>query len=110
MSKTFARSSLCALTMTIMTAHAAEPPTNLDKPEGRLDIIAWPGYIERGQTDKQYDWVTQFEKETGCAVNVKTAATSDEMVSLMTKGGLRSGYGIRRCLAAFDYGQTRAAD
>lgn len=109
MSKTFARSSLCALTMTIMTAHAAEPPTNLDKPEGRLDIIAWPGYIERGQTDKQYDWVTQFEKETGCAVNVKTAATSDEMVSLMTKG-LRSGYGIRRCLAAFDYGQTRAAD
>ncbi|EIR8065546.1 spermidine/putrescine ABC transporter substrate-binding protein, partial [Escherichia coli] len=87
MSKTFARSSLCALTMTIMTAHAAEPPTNLDKPEGRLDIIAWPGYIERGQTDKQYDWVTQFEKETGCAVNVKTAATSDEMVSLMAKGG-----------------------
>lgn len=87
MSKTFARSSLCALSMTIMTAHAAEPPTNLDKPEGRLDIIAWPGYIERGQTDKQYDWVTQFEKETGCAVNVKTAATSDEMVSLMTKGG-----------------------
>lgn len=46
MSKTFARSSLCALTMTIMNAHAAEPPTNLDKPEGRLDIIAWPGYIE----------------------------------------------------------------
>ncbi len=42
MSKTFARSSLCALSMTIMTAHAAEPPTNLDKPEGRLDIIA-PG-------------------------------------------------------------------
>lgn len=68
MSKTFARSSLCALTMTIMTAHAAEPPTNLDKPEGRLDIIAWPGYIERGQTDKQYDWVTQFEKETGLSL------------------------------------------
>lgn len=41
MSKTFARSSLCALTMTIMTAHAAEPPTNLDKPEGRL--ILSPG-------------------------------------------------------------------
>lgn len=109
MSKTFARSSLCALSMTIMTAHAAEPPTNLENPEGRLDIIALPGYIERGQTDKQYDWVTQFEKETGCAVNVKTAATSDEMVSLMVKG-LRSGYGIRRCLAAFDYGQTRAAN
>ena len=50
MSKQFALSSLCALSMTLMTAQAAEPPTSLDKPEGRLDIIAWPGYIERGQT------------------------------------------------------------
>lgn len=87
MSKKFARSSLCALGMTIMTAQAAEPPKAIGDGEGRLDIIAWPGYIERGQTDKNYDWVTQFEKETGCAVNVKTAATSDEMVSLMAKGG-----------------------
>ncbi len=63
------------------------PEGSRGKGEGRLDIIAWPGYIERGQTDKNYDWVTQFEKETGCAVNVKTAATSDEMVSLMAKGG-----------------------
>lgn len=55
--------------------------------EGQLDIIAWPGYIERGETDKSYDWVTSFEKDTGCKVNVKTAATSDEMVALMTKGG-----------------------
>ena len=31
--------------------------------------------------------MTQFEKETGCKVSVKTAATSDEMVSLMNQGG-----------------------
>jgi len=55
--------------------------------EGQLDIVAWPGYIERGATDKAYDWVTQFETATGCKVNVKTAGTSDEMVSLMTQGG-----------------------
>src|SRR5262245_49407943 len=59
----------------------------LGAPEGQLDIVAWPGYIERGDTDKSYDWVTQFEKDTGCKVNVKTAGTSDEMVSLMTQGG-----------------------
>ncbi len=47
-----ARGSLCALGMAILTAQAAEPPASLDKGEGRLDIIAWPGYIERGQTDK----------------------------------------------------------
>lgn len=55
--------------------------------EGQVDIIAWPGYIERGETDKAYDWVTGFEAKTGCKVSVKTAGTSDEMVSLMTQGG-----------------------
>ncbi len=49
--------------------------------------MAWAGYVERGETDKNYDWVTGFEKETGCKVNVKTAATSDEMVALMNEGG-----------------------
>jgi putative spermidine/putrescine transport system substrate-binding protein len=55
--------------------------------EGEVDIVAWPGYIERGETDKAYDWVTDFEAKTGCKVNVKTAATSDEMVTLMNQGG-----------------------
>ena len=69
------------------TAVAADLPTALGKGEGQLNIVAWPGYIERGESDKNYDWVTQFEKQTSCKVNVKTAATSDEMVSLMAKGG-----------------------
>lgn len=55
--------------------------------EGQVDIVAWPGYIERGETDPEFDWVTDFEKETGCAVQVKTANTSDEMVALMNEGG-----------------------
>lgn len=67
----------------IATPALAAPPASLGAPEGKLNIIAWPGYIERGETDKAYDWVTQFEKSTGCQVSVKTAATSDEMVSLM---------------------------
>lgn len=68
------------------TAVAADLPTAVGKGEGQLNIVAWPGYIERGESDKNYDWVTQFEKQTSCKVNVKTAATSDEMVSLMAKG------------------------
>ena len=55
--------------------------------EGQVDIVAWPGYIERGDTDAAYDWVKGFEAKTACKVNVKTAGTSDEMVSLMTQGG-----------------------
>jgi putative spermidine/putrescine transport system substrate-binding protein len=55
--------------------------------EGQVDIVAWPGYIERGDTDKAFDWVTGFEQATGCKVTVKTAGTSDEMVALMNEGG-----------------------
>jgi putative spermidine/putrescine transport system substrate-binding protein len=61
--------------------------TAVGEGEGQLDIVAWPGYVERGDTDKAYDWVTKFETETGCKVNVKTANTSDEMVALMNEGG-----------------------
>ncbi|MCB1495644.1 MAG: ABC transporter substrate-binding protein [Bauldia sp.] len=68
-------------------AVAAEMMMELGDGEGQVDIVAWPGYIERGETDAAYDWVTDFEKETGCKVNVKTANTSDEMVALMNEGG-----------------------
>jgi putative spermidine/putrescine transport system substrate-binding protein len=55
--------------------------------EGEVSIVAWPGYIERGETSPDFDWVTEFEAQTGCMVKVKTAATSDEMVALMVEGG-----------------------
>jgi putative spermidine/putrescine transport system substrate-binding protein len=69
-----------------ISALAQSGMTMQKKGEGRLDIVAWPGYIERGATDKAYDWVTGFEKSSGCKVNVKTAGTSDEMVTLMNQG------------------------
>ena len=73
--------------LVITSSALAELPNTIGKGEGQLNIIAWAGYIERGETDKNYDWTTAFEKATGCKVNVKTAATSDEMVSLMKAGG-----------------------
>jgi putative spermidine/putrescine transport system substrate-binding protein len=54
--------------------------------EGQVNLVAWAGYVENGSTDKNVDWVTGFEKETGCKVNVKTGATSDDMVALMKTG------------------------
>lgn len=60
--------------------------TEIGPGEGQVNIIAWAGYIEDGSTDPNYDWVTQFEKDTGCEVNVKVANTSDEMVALMQEG------------------------
>ncbi len=64
---------------------AAEAPSMA--PEGEVDIVDWAGYIERGANDPAVDWVTGFEKETGCTVKVKDAATSDEMVQLINAGG-----------------------
>jgi len=81
------RSLLACLTLAVAGTALAAPPKQLGKGEGKLSIIAWPGYIERGESDKSYDWVTQFEKDTGCKVTVKTANTSDEMVALMNQGG-----------------------
>ena len=70
---------------------ATEPSAATEAPaanmgEGEVAIVAWPGYIERGANDAAYDWVTEFEKATGCMVTVKDAATSDEMVTLMSTG------------------------
>jgi putative spermidine/putrescine transport system substrate-binding protein len=65
---------------------AAGQPVRGAAGEGEVSIVAWPGYIERGETDKAYDWVTTFEKESGCKVNVQVANTSDEMVALMNEG------------------------
>ncbi|MFD4762139.1 ABC transporter substrate-binding protein [Streptomyces sp. NPDC058439] len=58
----------------------------LGKSEGQVNLIAWAGYAEDGSNDPKADWVTDFEKQTGCQVNTKTAGTSDEMVSLMKTG------------------------
>ncbi len=55
--------------------------------EGQVNIISWAGYIEDGSTDPAFDWVTQFEADTGCEVVNTTAGTSDEMVALMQGGG-----------------------
>jgi len=61
--------------------------TSIGAGEGEVSIISWAGYIERGESDPAYDWVTQFEKDTSCKVTNKVAATSDEMVTLMNQGG-----------------------
>jgi putative spermidine/putrescine transport system substrate-binding protein len=65
---------------------SSEAPTKLGKGEGQVNLIAWGGYVEDGSTDPNVDWVSDFEKQTGCQVNVKIGATSDEMVTLMRTG------------------------
>jgi putative spermidine/putrescine transport system substrate-binding protein len=58
----------------------------LGRPEGALNVLAWPGYAENGSNDPKVNWVAPFEKQTDCKVNVKTFGTSDEALSLMKTG------------------------
>jgi putative spermidine/putrescine transport system substrate-binding protein len=69
--------------------------------------------VEDGTTEgaEAYDWVTPFEDETGCQVNVTYGDTSDEMVQLMRQGGgteydgvSASGDATNRLIAAGDVG------
>ena len=86
---------------------ASEALTELGEGEGEVNLIAWAGYVEDGSTDPKVDWVTDFEKETGCQVNVKIGNTSDEMVQLMRTGRLRRRLGIGRRDHAPDRGRRR---
>ncbi len=54
--------------------------------EGAINILAWAGYAENGSTDKTVDWVTPFEKASGCKTKVQVANTSDEMFEKMGTG------------------------
>jgi putative spermidine/putrescine transport system substrate-binding protein len=61
------------------TSRNTEMLQKLGKPEGQLNLVEWPGYVEP-------QWVKPFEQKTGCQVNNKDAGTSDEMVQLMRTG------------------------
>jgi putative spermidine/putrescine transport system substrate-binding protein len=59
---------------------------SIGKGEGKINILAWPGYAENGSTSKDVDWVTPFEQQTGCKASVKTFGTSDEAFQLFHTG------------------------
>jgi putative spermidine/putrescine transport system substrate-binding protein len=90
-----------------------EPLSAVGDGEGQLNIIAWAGYAEDGSSDKSVDWVTPFERETGCQVNVKLGNTSDEMVELMRTGQYdgvsASGDATLRLIYAGDVGPVNTA-
>ena len=68
------------------TSGGGEMLSEVGEGEGELNLICWAGYCEDGSTDPKVDWISDFEKETGCEVNVKIGNTSDEMVNLMRTG------------------------
>ena len=54
--------------------------------ESDLNLVIWVGYAENGETYPEFDWVTSFEKDTGCKVHTTDGVDSPNMVSLMATG------------------------
>ena len=82
---------LAALALTVSAcgssgSKSAKELQKVGKGEGAISILAWPGYIESGKNDKTVDWVTPFEKQSGCKATLKEFGTSDEAVQLMRTG------------------------
>ena len=44
-----------AFATTAVAQQTMQPRKALGKGEGQVDIVAWIGYIERGETDKNFD-------------------------------------------------------
>jgi putative spermidine/putrescine transport system substrate-binding protein len=80
--------------------------TSLGAGEGALNLIIWDGYAERGAVDPAYDWVTGFEADTGCKVNVTPMTDSANGVQLLQSGqydgGSFSGDATIRLMASGD--------
>jgi putative spermidine/putrescine transport system substrate-binding protein len=51
----------------------------LARAEARLELVAWPGYVDPASTGP-------FARQTGCMVNVTEATDTDEMLSLFRSG------------------------
>jgi putative spermidine/putrescine transport system substrate-binding protein len=92
--KTAAKLSVVALAATMLLSGCATASTSTDATmltklganEKTLSLLGWPGYAEDGSNDPNVDWVTPFEKETGCQVTFKAYGTSDEATSLFKTG------------------------
>ncbi|PPL16203.1 extracellular solute-binding protein [Microterricola pindariensis] len=60
--------------------------TTLGEKEGSVSILARPGYVEDGSNQPAVDWVSPFEKDTGCTVTSTIYDTSDQAFNLMKSG------------------------
>jgi len=49
------------------------------KNEGQVNLVIWAGYADKS-------WADEFTKQTGCKVNTKDGASSDDMVDQMATG------------------------
>jgi putative spermidine/putrescine transport system substrate-binding protein len=78
--------ALAALALSAAGALAARSGPRLPPVEGRLDLVAFPGYAEAGGDDPRVNWVTPFVQRTRCKVHVRTVRSSTELLGVVDRG------------------------
>jgi putative spermidine/putrescine transport system substrate-binding protein len=65
---------------------AAGALQRLGASEGRLNLVALPGYAADGSKKGEPDWVAPFEQRTGCDVTSTVASSPGRVIRLMRSG------------------------
>jgi putative spermidine/putrescine transport system substrate-binding protein len=76
-------------------APATASPSSTASPvpaRGVIRLVVEPGPVQNGNVDPQVDWVTPFEKQTGCVVELRNASTDAQAVNDVNRGIGRSYY------------------
>ncbi len=108
--KTVLLSAITTALLTSVSLQAAEPLKAVGAGEGQLDIVAWPGgYIERGESDKAYDWVHRFREGNRLQGQCENCRYVRRNGQPDDQGRLRPGHRLGRRLVAADCRQARAA-
>ena len=55
-------------------------------------LVVPPGPVQNGNVDPEADWVTAFEQQTGCQIELKDASTDAQALADITRGAGRSYY------------------
>jgi putative spermidine/putrescine transport system substrate-binding protein len=58
------------------------------KLEGELELLTLPGRAERGKTDPAYDWLSAFERGTGCKVRTSVAESPAALLDRLSAPGV----------------------
>lgn len=73
------------------TGTAGSGATSLGAAEGTLRLVVPPGPVQDGNVNLNDDWVTPFQKQTGCRVTLKNANTDAQAVQFMTQNDFYDG-------------------
>ncbi|GAA3038853.1 extracellular solute-binding protein [Streptosporangium longisporum] len=62
------------------------PSASIGKGEGTLQVLTFQGHVEFGGAGSRINWVTPFERRSGCVVRVDRVRTAEEMAARFAAG------------------------